>query len=104
MDANANEDLTFCSRYFAADDVATRFNQVEVLGARTTYWLKLNFKKVASELPVATYIKYTIVHWAGELFGMLYYITMECLVCREKLENLNKNVENSPVYKEIRLL
>jgi hypothetical protein len=57
----ANEALTFCSRYFAADDVATQFNKVgrnignidlsvdgtscfnnnvQVLGAGTTYWLE----------------------------------------------------------------
>jgi hypothetical protein len=56
----ANEALTFCSRYFPADDVATRFNQVgrnrenvdlsvdgtsyfdhnvQVLRAGTTCWL-----------------------------------------------------------------
>jgi hypothetical protein len=56
----ANEVLTFYSRYFAANDVATRFNQVgsniknvdlsvdgtscfdhnvQVLGAGTTYWI-----------------------------------------------------------------
>jgi hypothetical protein len=57
----ANEALTFCLRYFATADVATRFNQVgrnrenvdllvdgtscfghnvEVLGVGTIYWLK----------------------------------------------------------------
>jgi hypothetical protein len=63
----SNEALTFCSRYFAVDDVATQFNQVgrnkenadlsvdgtsyfdhnvQVLGARTTCWLGSKYDKV----------------------------------------------------------
>jgi hypothetical protein len=63
----ANKAFTICSRYFAADDVATRFNQVgrngenvdlsvdrtscfdhnvQVLGARTTYCLGSKYDKV----------------------------------------------------------
>jgi hypothetical protein len=63
----ANEALTFCFRYFAADDVATRFNQVgrnrenvdlsidgpscldrnvQVLGAETTCWLGSKYDMV----------------------------------------------------------
>jgi hypothetical protein len=78
----ANEALTFCSRYFATDDVARQLNQVgrnrecwfvcrwnilfqsqcSITWGRTTYWLRSKYDKVVWYVPsncedVKPYIK-----------------------------------------------